>query len=181
MKANGDKLATAFRGSFLVKGVRIWVEVSATSAHVHRIEIDADGGRLESKGAAKATSRMGRLAERRLKAYFDNPGAEVDLPLWPHEDSDNQRAAMDFLRSIPLGEQRSYAQQAQSVRARCGNGFNARNAGTANRGNRYPLAVPCHRVVRSDGDVGGFMGSGKESARRLKRALLEHEASARPS
>lgn len=166
---------TLLRMSYVVTGNRIWVEVQGTATHVHGIQIDVAGGKLSRQGRLAPVIRMGRLAYRQLQAYFLD-ATPLKLPLWDHADSSNQVVAMRFLRGIPSGMTRSYAQQAAAVRRVARNGFNPRNAGTANHNNRYPLVIPCHRIVRGTGDVGGFMGSGREPARTLKQALLAHEA-----
>lgn len=70
------------------------------------------------------------------------------------------------LRAIPPGETRSYAQVAAAI----GSPGAVRAVGTANGANPVSLLVPCHRVVRSDGTVGGY-GGGPDR----KRWLLDHE------
>ena len=80
------------------------------------------------------------------------------------------RLAWESCRSIPFGETRSYkwlAEQAGFPKA-------YRAAGQSMARNRFPLVVPCHRVVPSGGGLGGF---GKGTTRiALKRQLLEIEA-----
>ncbi|MBN1129711.1 MAG: MGMT family protein, partial [Chitinispirillaceae bacterium] len=51
----------------------------------------------------------------------------------------------------------------------------ARAAASVMRKNPFPLVIPCHRVVRSDGSVGGFMGKRKGAAVALKKRLLARE------
>jgi methylated-DNA-[protein]-cysteine S-methyltransferase len=70
------------------------------------------------------------------------------------------------LRRIPAGQVRSYAELGGDRR-------HARAAGAACARNPIPLIVPCHRVVRGDGSLGGF-GPGLD----IKRWLLDHEAAA---
>ena len=70
------------------------------------------------------------------------------------------------LRRIPAGEVRSYAELGGDRR-------HARAAGTACARNPVALIVPCHRVVRADGSLGGF-GWGTD----VKRWLLDHETAA---
>jgi methylated-DNA-[protein]-cysteine S-methyltransferase len=102
-----------------------------------------------------------------LDAYF--AGADVTaidrLPV-RMEGSPAMRRLWDELRRIPAGEVRSYAQLGGGRR-------HARAAGSACARNPVPLIVPCHRVVRTDGSLGGF-GWGLP----LKRWLLDHEAAA---
>lgn len=79
------------------------------------------------------------------------------------------RQVVEQLRQIPYGETRSYAEVAQSV----GSPRAVRAVGTACRRNPLPIAIPCHRVVRSDGQLGQYAG-GVEA----KRVLLDMEAAA---
>lgn len=72
------------------------------------------------------------------------------------------------LREIPFGETRSYAQVARSVRRPRA----LRAVGAANGANPISLVVPCHRVVASDGSLGGY-GGGRD----LKARLLAMERS----
>jgi len=66
------------------------------------------------------------------------------------------------LRRIPLGETRSYADIAAAV----GQPNATRAVGTANGSNPVAVLVPCHRVIRSDGSLGGYAG-GLERKRKL--------------
>jgi methylated-DNA-[protein]-cysteine S-methyltransferase len=77
-----------------------------------------------------------------------------------------QERVWTALRAIPVGETCSYAQLAAAV----GSPGAVRAVGTANGANPVWLVVPCHRVVRSDGTVGGY-GGGPER----KQWLLDHE------
>jgi methylated-DNA-[protein]-cysteine S-methyltransferase len=75
-------------------------------------------------------------------------------------------AARAALRKIPAGSTKTYTQLA----ATAGNPRAIRAAGSACATNPVGLIVPCHRVVRTDGSLGGYLyGLG------IKRALLEHE------
>lgn len=71
--------------------------------------------------------------------------------------------------NIPRGKVRTYGQVARNISSPRA----ARAVGTALAGNPLPLIVPCHRVVRADGNLSGF-GGGKEQAW-IKRHLLERE------
>ena len=72
------------------------------------------------------------------------------------------------LRTIPAGETRTYGQLAAAIGAPAA----VRAVGTANGANPVWLVVPCHRVVRSDGSVGGYGGGSHR-----KQWLLDHERS----
>lgn len=77
-----------------------------------------------------------------------------------------QRAVWEAMRSIPLGATVSYGELARKA----GYPGAARAVGQAVGHNPIPLLIPCHRVIASDGTLGGF-GGGPE----LKRAMLKQE------
>lgn len=79
------------------------------------------------------------------------------------------RRVVEQLQQIPYGETRSYGEVARAV----GSPGAVRAVGTACRRNPLPIAIPCHRVVRSDGALGQYAG-GVEA----KRVLLDVEAAA---
>lgn len=80
-------------------------------------------------------------------------------------------AAWDACRRIPSGETRSYAWLA----AQAGNPLAVRAAGQSMARNRFPLIIPCHRVIASDGDLRGYGAGGLM----VKAELLKMER-ARP-
>jgi AraC family transcriptional regulator of adaptative response/methylated-DNA-[protein]-cysteine methyltransferase len=95
----------------------------------------------------------------------ENGAAATDIPI-DVAGTAFQQKVWDELRRIPAGETRSYAQIAAAV----GNPGAVRAAGSANGANNVAVLIPCHRVVRSDGSLGGY-AYGLE----IKRALLERE------
>ena len=108
----------------------------------------------------------GELAER-FAAYFAGGSCDFgDVELDLDGSTPLQRALAEALRSIPYGETVTYGELA----ALAGSPNAPRTAGTFCAGNRFPLVVPCHRVVAADG-IGGFGSLGVE----YKRRLLELE------
>jgi len=111
-------------------------------------------------------SDLGQISAA-LRAYF--AGSDVTaidrLPVRAEGTPAMQRL-WGALRRIPAGEVRSYAELGGDRR-------HARAAGSACARNPIALIVPCHRVVRADGSLGGF-GWGID----VKRWLLDHEATA---
>ncbi len=79
-------------------------------------------------------------------------------------------AVYNVVRTIPPGKTRSYAWVANAI----GRPHAARAVGNALHRNPFAPEVPCHRVIRSDGSVGGFAGG---TAR--KRQMLADEAKTR--
>src|SRR5205085_12491892 len=79
-----------------------------------------------------------------------------------------QRRVWSYLQSIGVGETRSYSQVAKAIRRPSAVRAVARACAT----NPVAIAIPCHRVLRANGDLGGYRwGIGR------KKALLEIEAS----
>ncbi len=79
-----------------------------------------------------------------------------------------QRKVWMELKTIPSGETRTYKQVAYSI----GHPNSARAVANACAANPNPVEVPCHRVVRSDGGIGGYSGAGGVGE---KKRLLELE------
>lgn len=105
-------------------------------------------------------------ARRELDLYFEGKLDHFDLPLdWRLSDGFQLRVQKAIAR-IPYGQTRNYTEMA----TRAGNERAVRAAGTACGRNPLPLLVPCHRVLRSGGGLGGY-GGGVE----MKRGLLELE------
>jgi methylated-DNA-[protein]-cysteine S-methyltransferase len=105
-------------------------------------------------------------ARRELDLYFDGRLDRFDLPLdWRLSEGFRLRV-LHAIADIPHGETRNYTQMATSA----GNERAMRAAGTACGRNPIPVVVPCHRVLRSGGGLGGYGGG-----LAMKRALLELE------
>ncbi|WP_448317773.1 methylated-DNA--[protein]-cysteine S-methyltransferase, partial [Streptomyces sp. CO7] len=127
---------------------------------------------------ARAAARLGvrpvrdpgapLLAEaiRQLEEYLSGALREFSLPLdWsllPGEAGFNGRVLRELAASVPFGSVVGYGELARRV----GRPGGAQAVGAAMGSNPLPVVVPCHRVVESDGGVGGFSG-GLETKRRL--------------
>ena len=88
----------------------------------------------------------------------------VDIDFTDHPPF--REAVLRACRRIPYGKTASYADLARAV----GKPRAARAVGTAMAHNPVPLVIPCHRVVRSDGSLGGF--STPRGVKEKKRLLL---------
>ncbi|MGE5285007.1 MAG: methylated-DNA--[protein]-cysteine S-methyltransferase [Actinomycetota bacterium] len=102
----------------------------------------------------------------RVTEWIVSPRSGLDLPL-DIRGTAFQRRVWRELRRIPAGRTASYGEVARRI----GMPGSARAVARACASNPLALAVPCHRVIRSDGKLGGY-GGGVER----KRALLEREA-----
>jgi O-6-methylguanine DNA methyltransferase len=92
---------------------------------------------------------------------------QIDL----EDFSSFQRDVLCAARKIRWGEVISYKELAR----RAGHPKAVRAAASVMRNNIYPIVIPCHRVIRSDGGVGGFCGKMEGFEVDLKRRLLEME------
>jgi methylated-DNA-[protein]-cysteine S-methyltransferase len=106
---------------------------------------------------------------RELDDYFSGRRHRFELPIdWQLSHGFLLRARQE-IAAIPYGETRTYTDLARGA----GNERAVRAAGSACSRNPIPLVVPCHRVLRSDGSLGGYAG-GLE----MKESLLELERDA---
>jgi methylated-DNA-[protein]-cysteine S-methyltransferase len=108
-------------------------------------------------------------ATRQLDDYFAGHRRSFQLPLDLRLSTGFRRSVLDHLRNIAYGTTESYA----TVAAATGHATAVRAVGSACATNPLPVVVPCHRVLRSDGSLGGYLGGLV-----VKRALLDLEAAA---
>lgn len=87
--------------------------------------------------------------------YFDGQRIVFDEKLDYSNSSKFSRLVCDICRSIPLGETRSY----KWIASKIDNPNSARAVGQVMANNRFPLIVPCHRVISQNGRSSGFGGS----------------------
>src|SRR6266404_5441786 len=103
--------------------------------------------------------------QSQLGDYFSGKNLAFDVPLAP-VGSAFQLRAWKILRSIPIGETRSYSWMAKKL----GDVEMRRAVGRANGENMMSIVIPCHRVIRADGTLCGYGGGLWR-----KKWLLEHE------
>ena len=138
--------------------------VAATAKGICRLSFDEDERALTVRFHAATIipddGTIAGLVEGALQAVRE-PLSMPDLPL-DVAGTAFQQAVWQELRRIPPGETRSYAQIAAAV----GKPGAVRAAGSANGANNVAVLIPCHRVVRSDGSLGGY-AYGLERKRKL--------------
>jgi methylated-DNA-[protein]-cysteine S-methyltransferase len=136
-------------------------------------EVWLDGARLlwhELPKPGLAAGGASNPLAQRFAAYFGGSRDEfLDVDLELDDPTPFQRAVLETLRRIPYGETVTYGELA----ALAGHPNAQRAAGTFCAHNRFPLVVPCHRVVAADG-LGSYGSLGIE----YKRRLLELEGAA---
>ena len=125
--------------------------------------------RIAARVSPRILEAPGRLDEvrRQLDDYFAGRRHEFELPLdWSLARQGFGRRVLDATARIPFGGVLTYREVAE----RAGSPRAVRAAGSALGANPIPIVVPCHRVLRTGGALGGY-GGGLER----KRRLLEHE------
>lgn len=105
---------------------------------------------------------------RQLQAYFADPRFRFDLRLDLARLTPFQRSVLETARRIPPGSVWTYGQVARAL----GKPKASRAVGQALGRNPVPIVVPCHRVIASDGGLGGYSGGG---GLRSKALLLQLE------
>jgi len=107
---------------------------------------------------------------QKVKEYYAGKKVDfTDYQLNLDSYTDFQKKIAQTVRKIPYGETRSYKEAAEAA------GFPraSRAVGNTMRNNPLPLIIPCHRVIKSDGALGGF--SGKED-NTLKKKMIDLES-----
>jgi methylated-DNA-[protein]-cysteine S-methyltransferase len=147
--------------------------LAATETGVVRLAYESeDHDKVLQALAVKVSPRVlyapGRLDEaaRQLEGYFTGRRHAFDVPLDLRLSAGFRRQVLDHLRTIGYGRTESYAGVARAI----GRDRAVRAVGSACATNPIPLLVPCHRVLRSDGTLGGYVGG-----LGVKRALLALE------
>jgi AraC family transcriptional regulator of adaptative response/methylated-DNA-[protein]-cysteine methyltransferase len=141
--------------------------IAATEKGICRLTFDDSEASLRrlfpNATIVKDDGGLRALVEGALAA-IERPAAAPDLPI-DVAGTAFQEAVWRELRRIPLGETRSYAEIAAAI----GQPKAVRAVGTANGDNHVAVLIPCHRVIRSDGSLGGYAG-GLDRKRKLLAA-----------
>lgn len=135
-----------------------------------REDFDAVLDTLAAKVSPRILAAPGRLdvAVHQLEEYFAGTRRTFDLPLDYALSAGFRRTVQHYLPRIAYGRTASYGEVAREV----GNPNAVRAVGTACATNPLPVVVPCHRVLRSDGSLGGYVGgdAAKSTLLHLERA-----------
>ena len=148
--------------------------LATTTVGLVRVAYDIEGHDAVLSGLASAVSPRilrapARLdtAARQLDEYFAKRRTAFEVPVDLRLAEGFRRNVIDHLRDIGYGHRESYA----TVAAAIGHPRAVRAVGTACAHNPLPVVIPCHRVVRSDGSTGQYVGGPL-----AKSTLLDLEA-----
>lgn len=139
-------------------------------AFVESVSVDASLSTADSTPATDSSNHLQLLLADRIDLYFQTGKLTWDLESldWTAISAFHQRVLRGCY-DIPAGETLSYAELA----AQAGSPQAARAAGSAMARNRWPLLIPCHRVVGARGQLTGYSGTGGIET---KRWLLNFES-----
>jgi O-6-methylguanine DNA methyltransferase len=106
----------------------------------------------------------------KLNSYFAGVKTDFNIPLDLQGGTDFQRQVWEIVKQIPYGTSRTYGQ----IAAEINNPMAVRAVGAANGANPLPIVIPCHRVVRTGGKLGGYGGGLdiKDKLLQLERIVL---------
>ncbi|HVB06743.1 MAG TPA: methylated-DNA--[protein]-cysteine S-methyltransferase [Acidimicrobiales bacterium] len=148
--------------------------LAATPAGLVRVAYEREGldtvlNTLADKVSPRILETPRRLDEvaRQLDEYFAGQRTAFELSIDLSLSAGFRRSVLTYLPAIAYGETASY----QSVAAAVDNPKAVRAVGTACATNPLPVVIPCHRVIRSDGQLGAYLGGAE-----VKHQLLDLEA-----
>jgi methylated-DNA-[protein]-cysteine S-methyltransferase len=118
------------------------------------------------KNVSAPHSSFERKIANDFQKYFAGKDVTFDYPLSFEDLTGFQQNVLAQLRKIPFGSVESY----KSIAKKTGRPKACRAVGSACGKNRFPIIIPCHRVIKTDGSLGGF-GPGPA----IKQALLDLE------
>ncbi|SEN93250.1 AraC family transcriptional regulator, regulatory protein of adaptative response / methylated-DNA-[protein]-cysteine methyltransferase [Amphibacillus marinus] len=98
-------------------------------------------------------NKLNEKLAKQLQLYFNKQLAHFTIPLF-YDGSAFQKQVWDQLISIPVGATRSY----KDIALQLGDAGKVRAVGNANGANQIAILIPCHRVIKSNGELGGYGG-----------------------
>lgn len=142
-----------------------WGELAMVASASHLLCIEINPERLVLPSSMTPLLQDAAL---QFESYFDDPRWKFSLPL-RFDGTPYQQNVWRALSAIPLGSVKSYGLLAEQLHS------GPRAVAGACRANRFPIIIPCHRVVARNG-LGGYCGAVSEKFASIKRWLLRHEA-----
>ena len=139
-----------------------WLRITTDNSHVLRIAFVPGAG---TGTAPFEQPPILRETIQQLAEYFAGQRSAFELPLRP-AGTPFQQTVWRALQTIPYGQTISYRELARRV----GKPKAYRAVGNANGKNPIPIIIPCHRVIQSNGALGGY-----SSGLHIKQFLLELE------
>ena len=136
-----------------------WISAFENRGKIFRIKF----GKMKKKKKSKILNNF----KKNLIQFFNKKVSSIKAPYFI-EGSKIQKKVWTELKKIKLGTTRTYGEIAKKYR------LSPRHVGKICGQNKLLLSIPCHRVIRSDGNLGGFSSIGGIN---LKKKLLDFEKS----
>ncbi|WP_066058194.1 methylated-DNA--[protein]-cysteine S-methyltransferase [Robertmurraya korlensis] len=136
---------------------------------VSAVHIGDEDFQKHERGKKPIFSQDNELVEeavQQMEDYFSNRRKRFDLPL-QMEGTEFQTSVWKVLYSIPFGTTYSYQEVAEKI----GNSKAVRAIGQANKANKLPIIIPCHRVIGKNMKLTGYAGTRTD----IKEKLLTLE------
>ena len=162
-----ERHETPFGTMLVVAGSQGIVRI-ALATEDEREVLDRLAGQVSSRIAQTGRECL-TAARQQLDSYFAGKLRKFELPLDWQLTRGFRRDVLHQTAAIPFGSTASYSELAE----RAGSPRAVRAAGTALASNPLPIVVPCHRVLRSDGMVGSYLGG---SAMKAELLRMERDA-----
>ena len=135
-----------------------WISATELNNKITSIQFN----RLKKKGTT--SSNLKKLRDS-INAYFKGKKNDIKIPI-KVEGNTLQKKIWDELKKIDKGKTKTYGEIAKKFK------ISPRYVGRVCGQNKHILVIPCHRVIRSDGSLGGYSGKGGV---KTKRFLLKKE------
>ena len=136
-----------------------WISALENNRKIFEVKFEKHNNKSVTKNLKKFKNNLINFLNRKNNTFESNfliGGNAVQKKVWKE------------LTRIKLGKTKSYGEIAKKFK------ISPRHVGKICGQNKIPLAIPCHRVIRSDGTIGGFSAPGGIS---LKKKLLNFESS----
>tara|TARA_Y100001970_G_C14241627_1_gene865264 strand:+ start:884 stop:1321 length:438 start_codon:yes stop_codon:yes gene_type:complete len=143
--------------SLSVKTMVGWITAFEENGKIIRVKFDKNRKNSKTKNLIKFKKSLNNYFKNKKSIFFKYKinGNNIQKKVW------------DELKKIPFGKTKSYGEIAKKFK------ISPRHVGKICAQNKIPMAIPCHRVIRSDGSLGGFTARG---GIKLKKKLLRFES-----
>ena len=134
-----------------------WITAIEENGTIIRVKFDKNNKNSKTKSLIKFKKSLNNYFKKKKSIVFNYKikGNKIQKKVWGE------------LKKIPFGKTKSYGEIAKKFR------ISPRQVGKICAQNKIPMAIPCHRVIRSDGSLGGFTARG---GIKLKKKLLNFES-----
>ena len=134
-----------------------WITAIEENGKIIRVKFDKNNTNSKTKSLIKFKKSLNNYFKKKKSIVFNYKirGNKIQKKVWGE------------LKKIPFGKTKSYGEIAKKFR------ISPRQVGKICAQNKIPMAIPCHRVIRSDGSLGGFTARG---GIKLKKKLLRFES-----